>query len=156
MPKTNKDISVLYIDDEINNLSSFKATFRREFQVFTAENAKIAKEILKDHDVHIIISDQRMPEMTGIEFFQNIIDEYPEPIRILITGYSDIQAVIDAINKGSVYKYLSKPWGEEQMKADIREAHYVYTLRQDQMEMTDKLIDVNRKLEFIARQNLLS
>ena len=98
MPKTNKDISVLYIDDEINNLSSFKATFRREFQVFTAENAKIAKEILKDHDVHIIISDQRMPEMTGIEFFQNIIDEYPEPIRILITGYSDIQAVIECRN----------------------------------------------------------
>src|ERR1043165_8126922 len=93
-------IHILYIDDEINNLTAFRAAFRRLYTVYTAASAAEAEQFLLEHEVHIIISDQRMPKMTGIEFFETILDKHPEPIRILLTGYADINAVIDAINKG--------------------------------------------------------
>ena len=105
-------INVLYIDDEPHNLLSFKASFRREFCVFTAESAEEGRKILEKIEIHVILSDQRMPGMSGIEFFESILETFPAPIRILITGYTDINAVIDAINRGQVYKYLTKPWNE--------------------------------------------
>lgn len=151
-----KNIKVLYIDDETDNLTSFKATFRRNFSIVTAESADAASKILEQETVHVILSDQRMPKMTGIEFFEKIQPLYPDPIRILITGYTDINAVIDAINRGQVYKYLTKPWNEEDVKIYVEKAYEVYRLRKENIELTDKLIDVNKKLEFLARQNLLS
>jgi response regulator RpfG family c-di-GMP phosphodiesterase len=150
------DINVLYIDDEPNNLVAFKASFRRAFNVFTAESADEGRNILEQNDIHVILSDQRMPKMTGIEFFESILEAYPQPIRILITGYTDINAVIDAINRGQVYKYLTKPWNDEDVKNFIEKAHEVFYLRRENLELTNKLVDANRKLEFLARQNLLS
>lgn len=152
----SKNIKVLYIDDELDNLTSFKATFRRNFNIITAESAEAASKILEVETVHVILSDQRMPKMTGIEFFEKIQPLYPDPIRILITGYTDINAVIDAINRGQVYKYLTKPWNEEDVKIYVEKAYEVYRLRKENVELTDKLIDANKKLEFLARQNLLS
>ena len=151
-----ENIHVLYIDDEINNINSFKAAFRRVFQVYTAESAEEGRKILETETIHVILSDQRMPKMTGIEFFQSILESHPEPIRILITGYTDINAVIDAINVGQVYKYLSKPWNEEDIKNFIFKAYEVVALRQKNRELTEKLLDANKKLEFLARQGLLS
>lgn len=156
MENLEKDIDVLYIDDEIANLQSFKATFRREYHIYTAQSASEAKKILSENLIHVIISDQRMPEMTGVEFFSSIIDKYPDPIRILLTGYADIDAVIDAINNGQIYKYFSKPWDEEEMKEHIRKAYDLFNLRREKEELTKKLLDINKKLEFMARQNLLS
>lgn len=152
----NKNIRVLYIDDEVNNLTTFKATFRRNYYVFTAESAIEAKEILEQNEIHVIISDQRMPGMTGVEFFESIIQDHPTPIRMLLTGFADIHAVVDAINKGQIYKYFSKPWDETQMRENILEAYTLYMNRKEKVELTDKLIDVNRKLEFMVRQKLLS
>ena len=152
----DKNINVLYIDDEINNINSFKAAFRRVFQVFTAESAEEGRKILETETIHVILSDQRMPKMTGIEFFQSILETHPDPIRILITGYTDINAVIDAINVGQVYKYLSKPWNEDDIKNFIYKAFEEVALRQKNRELTEKLLDANKKLEFLARQNLLS
>jgi response regulator RpfG family c-di-GMP phosphodiesterase len=149
-------IHILYIDDEIHNLNAFKAAFRRLFTVFAAESATEAEKILSEEEIHIIISDQRMPKMTGIEFFESILEKYPEPIRILLTGYADINAVIDAINKGQVYKYFSKPWNEEELKHNIEKAYEVYALRKENKELTAKLLDVNEKLEFLLRQKLIS
>ena len=97
-----------------------------------------------------------MPKMTGIEFFESIISIFPDPIRILITGYTDINAVIDAINRGQVYKYLTKPWHDQEIKIFIDKAYEVYTLRKENVELTTKLINANQKLEFLARQALLS
>ncbi len=151
-----KNINVLYIDDEINNLNSFKATFRRNFNITTAESVDEALKILERESIHVILSDQRMPKMTGIEFFESIQTIFPNPIRILITGYTDINAVIDAINRGQVYKYLTKPWVEDDVKIFVEKAFEVYRLRKDNLDLTNKLIDVNRKLEFLARQALLS
>jgi len=149
-------IHILYIDDEIHNLNAFKASFRRQYTVYTAESAEEARKVLLEQEVHIIISDQRMPKMTGIEFFESILEEYPEPIRILLTGYADINAVIDAINKGQVYKYFSKPWNEEELKHNIEKAYEVFSLRKENKELTAKLLDVNEKLEFLLRQKLIS
>ena len=88
-------ISVLYVDDESHNLNSFKASFRREFTVYIAQSAAEATQILKqDNDIQIIISDQRMPGITGVEFLESTIEAYPDAIRILLTGYADINAVI--------------------------------------------------------------
>jgi response regulator RpfG family c-di-GMP phosphodiesterase len=149
-------IHILYIDDEIHNLNAFKASFRRLYTVFTAASAEEAEAILGKQEVQIIISDQRMPKMTGIEFFESILDKFPEPIRILLTGYADINAVIDAINKGQVYKYFSKPWNEEELRHNIEKAYEVYSLRKENKELTAKLLDVNEKLEFLLRQKLIS
>ena len=102
-------INVLYIDDEPHNLTAFKAAFRRDYNIYLAESAEEGKSVLDKHNIHVILSDQRMPGVTGIEFFQSILNTHPEPIRILITGYTDVNAVIDAINLGQVYKYLTNP-----------------------------------------------
>jgi response regulator RpfG family c-di-GMP phosphodiesterase len=152
-----KQINVLYIDDEEHNLLAFKAAFRRLFNVFTASSADEGMQVLAQRpELHVILSDQRMPKMTGIEFFEAILEKHPEPIRILITGYTDINAVIDAINRGQVYKYLSKPWNADDVKNFIEKAYEVYKLRKENADLTDKLIDANGKLEFLARQSLLS
>lgn len=149
-------INVLYIDDEPHNLTSFRASFRRDFNVFTAESAAEGRKILEENDINIILSDQRMPKQTGIEFFESILEEFPDPIRILLTGFTDVNAVIDAINRGQVYKYLTKPWNYNDVKNFIEKAYEVFSLRKENMELTKKLIDANRKLEFLARQSLLS
>ena len=149
-------INVLYVDDEVHNLNSFKAGFIRKFNVFTAESALEGRKILETELIHIIITDQRMPVTTGIEFLESIIPDFPDPIRILLTGYADINAVIDAINKGQVYKYIQKPWMDEDLRINIEKAFEIYSLRKENRELTEALLVVNKQLEFLLRQNLLS
>ena len=94
--------------------------------------------------------------MLGTEFLASIIDQYPDCIRILLTGYADINAVIDAINQGQVYKYLQKPWKEEELKSTILKAIELYTIKRKGKTLTDQLLLSNEQLEFLLRQNLLS
>ncbi|MFT4859128.1 MAG: response regulator RpfG family c-di-GMP phosphodiesterase, partial [Algoriphagus sp.] len=136
---SGEKIRVLYVDDEENNLQAFKATFRRDFKVFLAISASEGEEILMNEVIDIIITDQRMPEKTGVEFLESIIPIYPKPIRLLLTGYTDIQAVIDAINKGQVYHYLTKPWEEDYLRTVIKNAYEIYTLRIDNERLTKAL-----------------
>lgn len=147
---------ILYIDDEVHNLNSFKATFRRDYDVYTAIGAVEGRRVLEENEIHVIITDQRMPGMTGIEFLESILDMYPDPPRILLTGYADINAVIDAINKGSVYKYVQKPWDDDELRMTINSALELYMLNKKKDELTEKLILTNEQLEFLLRQNLLS
>ena len=150
------DISVLYVDDEENNLSSFKATFRRDFNVFTALSGEEGLQIIQKEEINVIITDQRMPEMTGVEFLQEVIKVNPEPMRVLLTGYTDIQAVIDAINKGQIFYYLTKPWDEHQLRTVIINAHEIYNLRRQNKKLVHDLEKANDQLEFLLRQKLLS
>ena len=92
-------IRVLYLDDEEPNLFSFKA--------------HKAVRMLDDHEFHVVLSDQRMPRISGVEFFELIMPDHPDISRVLVTGYADTDAVVDAINKGQVYRFVSKPWNEE-------------------------------------------
>lgn len=146
-------INVLYVDDEVYNLTAFRAGFRRSFNIFTAESAVKGREILETEDIHVIVTDQRMPVMTGIEFLESIIPEFPDPIRILLTGYADINAVIDAINKGQVYKYIQKPWTDDDLRINIEKAYEIYSLRKENRELIDRLVTANEQLEFLLRQN---
>lgn len=149
-------IKVLYVDDEEHNLTAFKATFRREYDVFTAISADEGRAILATENINIIITDQRMPHITGVEFLESIIEEYPEPIRILLTGYTDVSAVIDAINKGQIYRYITKPWDEQDLKVTINNAYEVFYLRKENKELMKSLLKANEQLEFMLRQKLLS
>jgi len=153
----NKDgINVLYVDDEMNNLVSFKAAFRLKYNVFTAISGEEAIKVLRDNIINIIITDQRMPHMTGVEFLETILGEFPDPIRILLTGYADMNAVVDAVNKGKIFHYLTKPWNEEELDMTILRAFDVYSEKIAEREMKQKLSVSNEQLEFLLRQKLLS
>ena len=149
-------IKVLYVDDEENNLISFKATFRLKFHVMTALSGDEALQILETKDVDIIITDQRMPNMTGIEFLEKVLVKYPEPMRLLLTGYADMNAVIEAVNKGKIYYYLSKPWNEAEIQKTIEKAYEIYLENKHQKDLTEQLATSNDQLEFMLRQKLIS
>jgi len=149
-------ISVLYVDDELNNLNSFKASFRREWEISVALSPEEGRKLLDEKKIEVIITDQRMPQETGVEFLESIIPLYPDPMRILLTGYSDIQAVIDAVNKGQIYHYVSKPWDETQLRSLIVNASEIFRLREQNRSLTRDLLRVNEQLEFLLRQKLLS
>ncbi len=142
---------VLYVDDEINNLNSFKAAFRRDFNIYTAQSAKEGQKVLKSEEIGVIITDQRMPVVTGIEFLESILPIYPDTIRILLTGFSDINAVMDAINRGQVYKYLVKPWHDEELKMYIQNALEIYNLRKENKELAQKLSQATLELESLLK-----
>jgi len=152
----DRKISVLYVDDEENNLFSFKATFRLKYKVFTAISGAEAIAIVKSNPIHVIITDQRMPEMTGVQFLEEIIKMDAAPIRILLTGYTDMAAVVDAVNKGKIFHYLNKPWNEAELDQTIQRAYEVYAERQKIVETNAKLESSNDQLEFMLRQKLLS
>jgi len=149
-------IAILYVDDEENNLFSFKATFRIKYRVLTAISGDEALTILATQHVDVIITDQRMPGMTGIEFLEKVLDMYPDPMRILLTGYADMNAVVDAVNKGKIFHYLSKPWKEEELDEAINKAYEKYLEKVHLKEINSKLEESNDQLEFMLRQKLLS
>ncbi len=149
-------ITVLYVDDEENNLFSFKATFRIKYNVLIALRGDEALKILANNQVHIIITDQRMPEMTGVEFLEKVLEKFPDPMRILLTGYADMGAVVDAVNKGKIFHYLAKPWNEEELDMTIKRAYEKYLEKEKLKDMNEKLEVSNDQLEFLLRQKLLS
>lgn len=156
MENKKPKITVLYVDDEENNLVSFKATFRFKYKIFIALSGAEAIDIVKKNSIDIIVTDQRMPEMTGVELLEEIIDIAPEPMRILLTGYTDMAAVIDAVNKGKIFHYLNKPWSEEELDETINRAYDIYSERKNLLETYSKLEISNEQLEFLLRQKLLS
>ena len=149
-------IKILYVDDEENNLVSFKATFRTKFNTYVAISGNEALNILSSNKIHVIITDQRMPGMTGVQFLEKVIEIYPDAIRILLTGYADMEAVIDAVNKGKIFHYLTKPWNEDELESAISRAYDKYIENVELHEMNEKLNTSNNQLEFLLRQRLLS
>lgn len=149
-------INVLYVDDESHNLYVFKANFRLDYNVFVASSASEGLKILHEQDMHVIITDQRMPDVTGVEFLSSVIPLFPDPVRILLTGYSDIGAVIDAVNKGQIFQYLSKPWDDANMRQVIGKAYELYSSRKAGKDKVQSLEKTNEQLEFHLRQSLLS
>lgn len=152
----DKKIVILYVDDEENNLFSFKATFRIKYKVLTAISGDEAMKILSEQRVDVIVTDQRMPGMTGVEFLEKVLEKYPEPMRILLTGYADMNAVIDAVNKGKIFHYLSKPWNEEELDMTIVRAYETYLEKEKIKALNENLSLTNEQLEFLLRQKLLS
>ncbi|MBS1747390.1 MAG: hybrid sensor histidine kinase/response regulator [Bacteroidetes bacterium] len=140
----DKKIRVLYIDDEINNLLSFQAAFRRKYKIFIASSGAEGLNILNDEkDIQVIICDQRMPHSTGVEFFQVVRKAFPQPVRILLTGYTDAEAIIDAINKGEIFRYIKKPWDEFELQNAVQNAFELYSTR----------LQLKRKISELERTN---
>ena len=119
-PGVDERCTVLLIDDEANILASLKRTLRREgYAILTAESASEGFSLLARNEVQVIVSDQRMPEMNGTEFLARVKNLYPNTVRMVLSGYSDISAVTDSINRGAIYRFMMKPWDDEQLKQEI-------------------------------------
>lgn len=139
-------IRILYIDDEENNLQAFKASFRRQYEIYTATSAADGLKILQSINVQVIIADQKMPNLTGVEFFKSITETFPDPIRILLTGYTDIEALADAINHGDVYRYITKPWNDLELHNAIKNAYDSYKAKIDLRTKIAELEKTNDEL----------
>ena len=140
-------IKVLYVDDETNNLLAFQAGFRRKYKIFVAVSAAEGLGILNEEpDINVIIADQRMPGSTGVEFFQVVRMAHPYPVRILLTGYTDAEDIINAINKGEIYRYIKKPWDEFELQNAIQNAYEIYTTRQQLKRKVNELEKINEEL----------
>lgn len=119
---TNPQINLLLVDDEPLVLQSLSATFRRQYNIFTATNGKDAIEIVRQNQIHVVLSDQRMPGMLGHEVLRIIKTISPSTIRILLTGYSDLDAIMNSVNSGEVFRYLTKPWKVDQLRETVSAA----------------------------------
>jgi adenylate cyclase len=146
---------ILYVDDEAHNLTSFVATFRREYQIYTATNGNDALEIMRNNEVKLVITDQRMPEMTGIQLLEKIGPEFPDSIRMILTGFSDIEVIIEAINSGRVFRYITKPWDENELRMTIENAHQLFDLqtrnRSLMQEIQQKVEEQEQTLKLFIR-----
>ena len=122
---------ILYVDDEKENLTNFRYLFRTTYEVHLAQSAEEGYGILRQRDIHVVIADQKMPGETGVQFLENIVSTYPDAIRIILTGYCDIDAVIHAINRSKIYYYLQKPWDEKEMRLVLDNALELYRSRRE-------------------------
>ncbi|MDB5332281.1 MAG: histidine kinase,Response regulator receiver domain proteinhistidine kinase [Phycisphaerales bacterium] len=139
--------TILVVDDEPDVVKSVRDLLRLDYRVLGATRARDALEIMAREEVHVVMSDQRMPEMTGVEFLHRLRDEHPEAVRLLFTGYADIRAVIDAINAGNVYRYITKPWDPDELQVIIRQAVERYDLMVERKKLLETLQQQNHELE---------
>lgn len=143
--------TLLIVDDEAEVLASLRALFRREYRVLVAERGAAGLEILRHEDVHVVVSDQRMPDMNGADFLAHVAREFPDIIRLMITGYADLDSVIDAINRGHVFRYIAKPWEPADIESAVRQAAEQFELIAERGRLLKKLEEANQlKSAFIT------
>jgi response regulator RpfG family c-di-GMP phosphodiesterase len=135
----SKKHTLLVVDDEPDVGDSVHDLLRREFSVLKARNADEGLKLMRENEVHIIMTDQRMPKVTGVELLKSIRAGHPQAIRMLFTGYADLEAVIAAINQGHIFKFLKKPWQPEELEAAVREAAAEYDRLVEHAETMDRL-----------------
>ncbi len=141
------DRNLLIIDDETDILKALRRQFRHHYNIYIANSAAEGYAIMTQTPIHVIISDQRMPGMSGVEFFDRTRNEFPDAIRLLLTGYADIQSVIAAINEGNVFRYIAKPWDPEELDTIVREAFTKYTMIVENRRLVLQLKEANQSLE---------
>ena len=126
MSTTPNKRPILVVDDEPEILHSLKSLLRQDFHVHTANSGMEAMQVLQEQVIHVVMTDQRMPQMTGVDLLRATKTEHPEAIRMIFTGYADIQAVVDAVNQGSIFRYVAKPWDPDLLIETLREAGRMY------------------------------
>jgi PAS domain S-box-containing protein/diguanylate cyclase (GGDEF)-like protein len=152
--------TLLLVDDEENILAALKRTLRRDgYHIVTACNAAEGLQRLTEHEVDVIVSDQRMPGMTGVEFLRRAKDLYPHTVRMVLSGYTELQSIIDAVNEGAIYKFLTKPWDDERLRAHVSEAFQQKGMADENRRLSDQvesanadLAGLNARLEHLLEQ----
>lgn len=148
----NPQRTLLLVDDEENILSALTRLFRRDgYRILRANSGREGLELLAANDVGVILSDQRMPQMTGVEFLTRARVLYPDKVCMVLSGYTDLKSVTDAINKGAAYKFLTKPWDDELLRRNVQEAFEQYELRQENERLNRALKKANEELAALNR-----
>jgi response regulator RpfG family c-di-GMP phosphodiesterase len=144
--------TLLLVDDEENILRSLDRLLRQDgYEILMAKSGDAGLGMLRDHQVGVIISDQRMPGMTGVEFLSQVKELYPRTVRIVLSGYTELKAVTDAINKGAIYKFLTKPWEDELLRENIREAFRHFELAFENERLATELRQAKEELARLKR-----
>jgi response regulator RpfG family c-di-GMP phosphodiesterase len=151
--------SVLFVDDEVNILKALQRLLRSEpVEVLTANRPSEAFELIERYQPQVIVSDQRMPEMSGVDFLSSVRDQNADIIRMMMTGFTDMTIAVEAINRGEIFRLITKPWNDEELKATLRQAfdHFdlkaeIKRLNQVTREQNFKLQDMNKNLEVKVR-----
>ena len=145
--------TLLLVDDETSIVSSLKRLLRGDgYRILTANSGSDGLKILAEHTVDVIVSDQRMPEMTGVEFLRTVRQLYPDTVRIVLSGFTELQTVTDAVNAGAIYKFLTKPWDDEQLRSHIQEAVAYGLMANENRLLTLEVRTANQKLAAVNRQ----
>ncbi len=144
---------LLLVDDEENITSALTRLLRRDgYTIFRANSGQEGLALLAQHKFGVIISDQRMPEMTGTEFLSKVKDLYPDTVRVVLSGYTEFTSITDAINRGAVYKFLTKPWEDDLLRAHIQEAFQRYEMKMENARLGQELQLANDELKRINRE----
>ncbi len=145
--------TLLLVDDEQNILRALQRLFRRDgYRILTASSGQDGLSLLAEHDVGVIISDQRMPQMTGVEFLSRVREHHPDTVRIVLSGYTELESVTTAINEGAIYKFLTKPWDDGLLRRNIQEAFHHYELAHENQRLTEQLRVANAELSDMNRE----
>ena len=144
---------VLYVDDEPLALETFRLQFKEDFAVHTAQNGEEAMRILRENDIAVVLTDQRMPRLSGVELLKQVKEQYPDTVRMLVTAYSDMDVVIEAINQGNVYRYITKPYNEDDLRNTIRQGIETFYLIRERDRLEAEKIETTKRM---ARANRLS
>jgi len=144
---TNPIYSILYIDQDEQNLIDFRSAFGQDYFIHTAASGKTGLEIMEQRTIQLAITDQRMTDMTGIEFLEEILTHYPDCMRMIMTEITEKDTIIQAINRGNIYRYVAKPWNREDLLLSIDSAMEVYNLKIQNKNLIDYLEDAKRNLE---------
>lgn len=152
--------TVLFVDDEVNILKAIQRLLRNEqMEVLTASRPQEALELLDRADAQLVVSDQRMPEMSGVDLLSSVRERHPDMVRMMLTGYTEMNIAVEAINKGEIYRLITKPWNDDELKATLRQAfdHFdlkreIKRLNQVTREQNFKLQDMNKNLEGKVRE----
>ena len=147
MISSNPIYSILYIDGSVKNLKSFKADFCRDYHIYTATSGRAGMEIMEQKIIQLVITDQRIPDISGIDFLEKILVDFPDCMRMIMTGGGDEEAIIEAFNRGNIYRYVAKPWNQEELKMSIDSAMEVYNLKIQNRDLINSLEDAKRNLE---------
>ncbi|MAI79690.1 MAG: sigma-54-dependent Fis family transcriptional regulator [Deltaproteobacteria bacterium] len=139
-------LGVLVVDDEEAITESLALTLGSEYPVYTAQSGVEGLEILDREEVALIICDQVMPGMTGVEFFEKVVERYPRIVRIMLTGYADMQSLVRAVNSGQIYRYIAKPWEPDDLRIDVRRAMETYRLMGENVRLAADLAEANERL----------
>jgi response regulator RpfG family c-di-GMP phosphodiesterase len=138
---------LLIVDDEPNVCDSVHDLLRREFRVLKAHSAQEGCRIMQEEEVHIVMSDQRMPQITGVELLAKVKSRYPHAVRMLFTGFADLESIIAAINQGHIYGFLKKPWQPEELEAAVRQAAAEYDRLSEAARQREELLSLVESLQ---------